>query len=386
MRDEAVIVGVGTSRLGRVPDTGATALMAEAALAALADAGLAMSDVDGLVTTPLRTEALNPPATLIASALGIAPAWLATLDLAGASGTAMIDQAVQAVESGRCNTVLCVTGQNLLSFQSSGSTIGTIARSGVAHPEFEAPLGPLIPSLYALAASEHIARYGTTEAQMAEVAVAIRAHAAGNPAAHKQRAITVEDVLSSAPVSTPLKRLDCSLISDGAAAVIVTTRARAAEIARVVRVAGSGYGQRHGHVGEAETLTATGAVESGRRAFAAAGIGPKDIDVAELYDCFTITVILELEDLGFCEKGEGGAFVEGGRIGPGGALPVTTHGGLLSACHCGVGGGLLHLVEGVTQLRGEAGVRQVDGARTALVHGNGGILGVHCTLILEGAA
>ncbi|WP_226576181.1 thiolase C-terminal domain-containing protein [Acuticoccus sediminis] len=386
MRDEAVIVGVGTSRLGRVPDTGATALMAEAALAALADAGLAMSDVDGLVTTPLRTEALNPPATLIASALGIAPAWLATLDLAGASGTAMIDQAVQAVESGRCHTVLCVTGQNLLSFQSSGSTIGTIARSGVAHPEFEAPLGPLIPSLYALAASEHIARYGTTEAQMAEVAVAIRAHAAGNPAAHKQRPITVEDVLSSAPVSTPLKRLDCSLISDGAAAVIVTTRARAAEIARAVRVAGSGYGQRHGHVGEAETLTATGAVESGRRAFAAAGIGPKDIDVAELYDCFTITVILELEDLGFCEKGEGGAFVEGGRIGPGSALPVTTHGGLLSACHCGVGGGLLHLVEGVTQLRGEAGVRQVDGARTALVHGNGGILGVHCTLILEGAA
>jgi acetyl-CoA acetyltransferase len=148
-----------------------------------------------------------------------------------------------------------------------------------------------------------------------------------------------------------------------------------------VHLLGQGYGLRHSHIGDTE-LTTTGAVDSGRDAFRTAGLKPSDVDVAQIYDCFTITVIIELEDLGFCKKGEGGHFIVGGRIGLGGELPITTHGGLLSACHPGLGGGFFHVLEAVRQLRGDAGERQVNDAEVALVHGNGGVISIHCTLIL----
>lgn len=387
MMPDAVIAGVGESKqLGKVPGRSALQLMAEAASAALDDCGLAMADVDGFITTPLRVSAMNPPATLVASAFGLQPAWLTTMDLAGASGTAMVQQAAAAIAAGQCKTVLCVGGQNLLSQGSRNSAVQAMAQSGVAHPQFELTQGPLIASLYALIASQHMATFGTTEEQMAEVAVALRANATLNPLAQKRDAITVADVMASRPITSPLKMLDCSLVSDGAAAFIVTAADRAGDLRKpAVRILGAGYGQRHGYVGEARDLTVTGAMDAGERAFRMAGLTPADVDVAELYDCFSITVIVELEDLGFCPKGEGGRFVEGGRLRHDGAFPATTHGGLLSCAHFGVAAGMLHVVQGVRQLRGEAGAVQVPDAEIALVHGNGGIISTHCTVILGAA-
>jgi len=383
MTRRAVIVGIGESQIGRVPGRSSLQLQAHAAVAAAADAGLAIGDIDGLLTTPLRVERWNMPAGVVAHNLGIRPRFLSTVDLAGASGVAMIHQAVMAVESGQCDVALCVAGQNLLSHQSRDQAVKSMAESGSAHPQFEVPYGPLGPSLYALIAQRHMYEFGTTSAQLAEVAVAIRGHACLNPNAHKREPLTVADVLASRMITSPLHMFDCAIVSDGAAAVIVTTAERAADLRkRPIHLLGQGYGLRHGHIGDHKQLTITGAVDSGRDAFASAGVERADIDVAEIYDCFTITVIVELEDLGFCAKGEGGSFVEGGRIALGGALPITTHGGLLSGGHPGLPGGFLHVVEGIRQLRGEAGARQVADAELALVHGNGGVASIHATLIL----
>jgi len=381
------IVGIGESAVGKVPDRSALQLQADATSAALADAGLSIADIDGLITTPVRVEAWNMPCGVVASYLGIRPSYLLTLDLAGASGTAMIHHAAMAIASGQCRTVLCVAGQNLLSHKSRSHAVQQMAESGPAHPQFEAPYGPLVASNYALIARRHMHEYGTTEEQMAEVAVTMRKHASLNPNAHKRGLISIGDVLNSPMITSPLKMLDCALVSDGAAAAIVTGADRARDMSRKpVWLRGQGYGLSHSYIGEYLNLTSSGATESGRKAFETAGMTHADIDVAELYDCFTITVIIELEDLGFCKKGEGGAFVQGGRIALGGELPLTTHGGLLSGGHCGLGGGFFHVLEAVRQIRGSAGGRQVKDAKTALVHGNGGTIAIHCTLILSGEA
>jgi acetyl-CoA acetyltransferase len=383
MRRRAALIGIGESRVGRVPDRSALELQADAALAAAEDAGIPFSDIDGLITTPLRVERWNMPCGVVANALGIKPKFLATEDLAGASGAAMIHHAVMTVESGQCDTVLCVAGQNLLSHGSRSQAVKNMAETGSAHPQFEVPYGPLVPSLYALIAQRHMHEFGTTSEQLAEVAVTMRYHASLNPNAHKRELITVDDVLRSNMITAPLHMLDCALVSDGAAAVIVTTADRARDLPQpAVYLRGQGYGLRHSHIGDTEDITTTGAVESGNAAFKLAGVERSDIDVAQIYDCFTITLIVELEDLGFCPKGEGGRFVEGGRIRVGGELPVTTHGGLLSGGHPGLPGGFFHVVEAVRQLRGDAGARQVENAQLALVHGNGGVASVHCTLIL----
>jgi acetyl-CoA acetyltransferase len=383
LRACAALVGIGESPVGSVPGLDALGLQRRAAQAALDDSGLAWEDIDGLLTTPVRVANWAMPCGIVAQGLGLRPRYLATLDVAGASGVAMVHHAAMAVGTRQCETVLCVAGQNLLTHQSRGAAVQNMADAGWAHPDFEVPYGPLVPTLYALAAQRHMHEYGTRAEQMAEVAVALRGHAARNPNAHKREPITVADVLASRMVTSPLHVLDCALVSDGAAAVIVTSRARARDLAKPpVSLLGQGYGFSHTYIGEYDDVTATGAVQSGRVAFEQAGLRPADIDVAELYDCFTITVIIELEDLGFCAKGEGGAFVENGRIRLGGELPVTTHGGLLSAGHPGLAGGMFHVIEAVRQLRGDAGERQVPGAEIALAHGNGGIIGLHCTIIL----
>jgi acetyl-CoA acetyltransferase len=320
---------------------------------------------------------------MVAQGLGIEARYIATLDVAGASGCSMVMHAAMAVATGQASTVLCVGGQPGLSHRGRDSMVKTLAGAGWANPELEAPYGPMVPTLYALVAQRHMQEYGTTAEQLAEVAVAMRGWAAMNPNAQKREPITIADVLASPMVTSPLHVLDCALVSDGAVAVVVTGKERARDLQRKPVVAlGAGSGFSHGYIGEYQDMTRTGAATAGRAAFGQAGVTPADIDVAELYDCFTITVIVELEDLGFCAKGEGGAFVQGGRIGPGGALPVTTHGGLLSAGHPGLAGGMFHVVEAVRQLRGEAGPRQVPDAELALVHGNGGIIGLHCTLVL----
>jgi acetyl-CoA acetyltransferase len=379
----AVIAGIGESPVGRVPGLDTLGLQRRAALAALQDAGLALADIDGLLTTPIRVENWAMPCGVVAEGLGLRPRYLATLDVAGASGTSMVHHAAMAVATGQCHTVLCVGGQNLLSFHSRGAAVQKLADAGWAHPEFEAPYGPMVPTLYALAAQRHMAEYGTTPEQLAQVAVTLREHACLNPNAHKREPLTLEEVMTSRMITSPLRMLDCALVSDGAAAFIVTTPERARGLRQPpVSLLGSGYGHSHTYIGDYRDVTTTGAVQSGRDAFAMAGLAPGDIDVAQLYDCFTITVIIELEDLGFCAKGEGGAYVASQGIGLHSPLPVTTHGGLLSAGHPGLGGGMFHVLEGVRQLRGQADQRQVADAQTALVHGNGGVIGLHCSVIL----
>lgn len=380
---QSVIVGVGESPLGKTPSLDALSLQRKAAHSALLDAGLELKDVDGLITTPLRVANWAMPCAMVAQGLGLIPKYLMTMDMAGASGCAMIHQAMMAIASGQCETVLCVAGQNLLSFSSNGKAIEKMADAGWSHPDYEAPLGLLVPTLYALIAQRHMHEFGTSEQQMAKVAVSIRDHAIRNPLAFKREAIGVEDVLTSKMITSPLKVLDCAIITDGAAAFIVTTKERARDLKKIpVDLLGQGYGYSHTFIGETQCLTTTGAVHSGRDAFIRAQVDRKDIQVAQLYDCFTITVIVELEDLGFCKKGEGGAYVEEVGIGLNSVMPVTTHGGLLSCAHPGTAGGMMHVIEAVRQLRNEATDRQVPNARLAMVHGNGGIIGLHCTLIL----
>jgi acetyl-CoA acetyltransferase len=256
-------------------------------------------------------------------------------------------------------------------------------------PEFnpyESPFRPVLPaSAYALAASRHMHLYGTTREQLAEVAVAARQWALLNPKAWEREPLTVDQVLGARLVSHPLTVRDCCLVSDGGGALVVTSAARARTLRKPpVFVLGFGEALSHQSISNMPDLSTTAARESGAAAYRMAGLGPKEIDVVELYDAFTLCTLLFLEDLGFCAKGEGGAFVASGAIAPGGALPVNTNGGGLSYCHPGMYG-IFVLIEAVRQLRGECGARQASGCHTAIAHGNGGVLSSQCTVILGSA-
>ena len=375
---EAAVVGVGESELG-VTGRSIYQLQTQAARAALADAGLRISDVDGLATTGVERFS----ATAMAEYWGIQPAWVTSTMEGGSSFEFMVGAAVDAIRSGRCNVVLISYGSNQRS--AGGRRLGGVTQPHTPTTQYEAPYGVLSPlSLYAMAAQRHFHEYGTTGEQLAEVAVAAREWALLNPKAYRYGAgsITVDDVLASPMISTPLHRLDCCLVVDGGGAVVLTSLDRARGLPKTpVRVLGCGQSTTHISMSQIPDLTRTGAVEAAARAFAEAGIGPDDVDVVELYDSFTITVLLTLEALDFCDRGEGGAFVEEGRTRPGGSFPMNTNGGGLSYCHPGMYGVLL-LVEAVRQLRGEAGGRQVPGVEVALAHGTGGLLSTHGTVIL----
>src|SRR4030095_4935639 len=271
-----------------------------------------------------------------------------------------------------------------------GSTQRSAGRKNTAPREvnpYETPYRPVLPaSAYALAASRHFHEYGTTREQLAEIAVAARQWALMNPKAWEKTPLTAGEVLSSRMVSHPLTVRDCCLVTDGGGALVMTSAARAKQLRRPpAYVLGTGEWISHYTVSSMPDLTVTGARESAAQAFAMAGLEPKDIDVVEVYDAFTITTLLFLEDLGFCPKGEGGRFVADGAIAPGGRLPVNTNGGGLSYCHPGMYG-LFVLMEAVRQLRGECGARQVQGCETAIAHGNGGVLSSQSTVVLGSAS
>jgi len=378
------ISGVGETRLGALPDQGCLQLYALAAAEAIRDAGLSIGDIDGVLTIDAMAEPYRIHCTTFAEYMGIRSTYSMTCTNGGATSAAMVAHAAAAIRAGYCNHVLIATADKLQTGLSRDQAVTALA-DNAGHPQYERPYGPMIPAMYALAASRHMHDFGTTAEQMAEVAVAARMHAALHPNAQARDPIVAADVLGSRMIASPLRMLDCSLVSDGGGALVIS-RVGAIEPARAtVRLLGAGEGHLNEHIHQAPDLTATGAVISGERAFAMAGVTPGEMDFAMLYDCFTITVLIELEDLGFCAKGEGGHFVEGGAIRLGGKLPVNTHGGLLSHGHPGRPGGIFHIVEAVRQLRGGCGDRQVDGARLGLVHGNGGILSTHCTLILGAA-
>ena len=384
LKNEVAIVGVGESEIGRVPHMTGLGLNAQAAKRALDDAGLKVSDIDGLLTAYSFTEPYFMLGSVMCEYLGLKPRFNASLIVGGASPAVMLKHAAEAIVAGQADTILVCAGENRASGLSRDAAVAALM--AVGHPYYEQPYGSSIPGFYAMIAQRHMHVHGTTREQLAKVAVNTREHALLHPNAHMKKPLTVEDVLSSKPIADPLGMLDCCLISDAGGAFIVTSAERARDLkAKPVYLQGIGEYHTHEHLMCAPSLTEFGATESGRIAYQMAGLRPGDIDVAELYDCFTIVPIIELEELGFCEAGEGGSFFAEGHARIGGKLPVNTHGGMLSHAHAGAAGGLFGIVEAVRQLRGGLGPRQVEGAEVALVHNEGGVLSSHCTVILANA-
>jgi acetyl-CoA acetyltransferase len=377
-RGGAAIVGVAESDLGHVAEgMSVIDLMAQGVARACDDAGIRLRDIDGLLcaATQSRTSGLS-----LSEYLGISPGFIDTTILGGSSFMFHVAHALAAIQLGMCEVAVIAYG-------STQRSIGRRQASVREINPYETPYRPFLPSTaYALAASRHMHEFGTTREQLAEVAVAARQWALLNPAAWEKKPLTLPEVLQARMVSYPFTVRDICLVTDGGGAIILTAPERARSLKKPpVYVLGVGSAITHANISSMPDLTVTGALESGRQAYAMAGLAAKDIDVVELYDAFTINPILFLEDLGFCPKGEGGRFVEGGRLAPGGSLPVNTNGGGLSYCHPGMYG-LLVLIEAVRQLRGECGARQVPGAATAIAHGNGGVLSSQSTVILGTAA
>ena len=378
LRGSAVIAGVATFGLGEAHGFTDMELLVRSARAAVADAGLKMSDIDGLCTASSPASMWAMP---VIEHLGIRPSFIESTMIGGSSFVAHLLPAMQALESGQCNAVLVCYG--------SAQRTATFGRRELVNSRrfldpqpYEAPYEPLQPlSAYALAAARHMHEFGTTRRDLAEVAVAARAWARMNPEAFMRDPLSIEDVLNARMVSDPLSVRDCCLVTDGGGAYVLVRAERARDLPKKpVYVLGNATACWNRQVSSMHDLTVTAASESGAGAFAMAGMKPADIDLLELYDAFTINVLLFLEDLGFCKKGEGGAFVRDGAIAPGGRLPVNTNGGGLSCVHPGMYG-IFTIIEAVRQLRGECGERQVK-AQTALCHGNGGTLSSQSTAIL----
>lgn len=376
LKRACAIAGVAESRLGVVPDSTVLSLQAEALVAALADAGLEKKDVDGLFGSAGWGRL---PQLQMAEYLGIRPTYSDGTAVGGASFEFHLGHAAAAIKAGLCNVAAILYG----STQRSRRERFLFNIQNDLGYQYEAPYGlPTPVGAYALAASRHMAQYGTKPEQLAELAVATRDWARLNPAAYRREELTVDEVMASDMIASPLRRLDCCLVTDGGGCVIVVSPDIAKSLAKPpVWLLGQGEAQSHAQISEMPDLTVTPAAESGKRAFAMAGVTHSDLDVVEIYDSFTITVLLTLESLGFCKPGEGGAFISGGRTGPGGAFPLNTNGGGLSYCHPGQYGIFL-LIEAARQLRGEAGERQVANATMALASGTGGVLSSNSTCIL----
>lgn len=377
-RGSVAIVGAAESDLGAVPaGTSPLDLIAQATHRALEDAGLKLSDIDGafISSNQMRMVPQN-----VCEYFGIQPRYFDSTNVGGASSLTQLMHAHAAIEAGLCTTALIAYG----------STQRLASRAQASPREYwfyESVYRPFLPpSGYALFTSRHMHEFGTTREHLAEVAVAARQWALLNPKAWEKKPLTIEEVLNARMVSEPLGVRDCCLVNDGGGAIILTSAERARSMKKPpVYVLGSGHAVSHRFISSMGSYTTSMAVETGKQAYAMAGLGPKDVSVAELYDCFTITPIVFLEDLGFCPKGEGGRFVSGGNIAPGGGFPVNTSGGGLSYCHPGHYGILL-LVESARQVWGECGTRQVKDCHVALANGNGGEFATECTVLLGAAA
>ncbi|CAN7781826.1 acetyl-CoA acetyltransferase [Cupriavidus necator] len=383
---EAVIISVADAPLiDGMLATPASPVAAQAlvAHAALRQAGLTVGDVDGLLTAGTWgvPGVGQMPTIALGEYLGIVPRFFDGTNIGGAAFESHVGHAAMAIESGQCDVALITYG----STQKSDRSRSLGGRPPALGMQFETPFGlPTPVGGYAMAAMRHMHEFGTTRDQLADIAVAARQWAALNPAATMRAPIQIKDVLDSPKISDPLHVLDACLVTDGAGALVMTT-AEHAKALGVTPVYLRGFGEAHTHWSIAsmpDVARLTSAERSGRDAFAMAGIGHDAIDLAMVYDSFTITVILTLEALGFCARGEGGAFAGSQRVGPGGVFPLNTNGGGLSFAHPGMYG-LFLLIEAVRQLRGEAGARQIPGAQTAIVHGTGGTLSSGATCILS---
>ncbi|CAB3707882.1 thiolase [Achromobacter sp. K91] len=380
LRGKTAVVGVGQAGLGQARGYTEQEVLAQAAMAAIADAGLSLKDIDGITTC----SSLSPMwAMSVVEYLGIRPTFLDSTMIGGSSYVAHLLPAMHALASGQCNAVLVCYGSTQRTAKFNRADL-TRARKSLDPQPYETPYDPPLPvAAYALAASRHMHQYGTTRKQLSEVAVAARKWAQLNPDATMREPLSLADVEAARPVCEPFTVRDCCMVSDGAGAFVLTRSDRARDCARKpVYVMGNATAVWNRQVSSMHDLTVTAALESGRRCYEMAGVSAKDMDLAMLYDAFTINTILFLEDLGFCQKGEGGAFVDDGAIAPGGRLAVNTNGGGLSCVHPGMYGVFL-MVEAVRQLRGECGERQLKDPNLALVHGNGGTLSSQSTAILS---
>lgn len=379
LRGRTAIAGIGVTPVGRVGKT-AFELSLDAAYAALDDAGLQWRDIDGLYTIESRVDAFSTAAPTIAEHLGIHPSFAMTMPTGGMQFLAAVYQAAAVIEAGVCDTVMLICADNLLTGRGRAGVVDHFAETG--HPRFENIFGATIPTLTALYTQRHMHEHGTTEEQLAMVTVQMRANAAQHPMAQLRTPVTIEDVLASPLISAPLRRLNCSLISDGGVALVMTTRERAADLkSKPVYLLGAGEGRSHLHVTQAEHLDRFAAADGARRAFAMAGVTPQDCDVGFLYDAFSILPMFYLEALGFCGRGEGGPFVAAGQIAPDGSIPLNPHGGCLGYGNPGRPGGLVMVAEAVAQLRGTAQGVQIPDARLAVVQGNAGVVSGEMTLV-----
>lgn len=374
----AFITGAGNTAFGRQEGRSALDLMAEGALKAVDDARLPLAGIDAVLCGYATTMPHLMLSTLFCERFSLHPAYAHSVQLGGATGAAMLMLARELVLGGRCQNVLVVAGENRLTGQTRDSSIQTLAQVGDA--DFEVPNGASVPAYYALLASRYLHETGASEADLAEFSVLMRANAARHPDAHLRDIISRENVLASKPIATPLKLLDCCPISDGAMALVVSARPGAGPC---VTISGAGQAHLHQHLTAMADVQHCGAAEAAQRAFDDAGLRVADIDYLAIYDSFTITLTMLIEEIGFAPRGRAAERVRNGDFLPSGALPLNTHGGLLSFGHCGVAGGMGHAVEAYRQMTQRAGERQIKQPAHAFVHADGGVMSSHVSLILS---
>jgi acetyl-CoA acetyltransferase len=382
---DAVIAGIGWSDYPVAPQLDAMDHHALALRRALDDSGLVKSDIDGYMCAGTGFSINLDDAPNMAEYLRIDHRWIDGTSVGGSTFEFYVQHAAAAIEAGLCDVVLVTYGSDMLSRMGrmlGTSTFGHGSGRAPGAAQYESPWGNVLAGGYAMAARRHMHEFGTTPEQLAEIAVGVREFAALNPSAQYRDPITVEDVLASRMIADPLHKLDCCVISDGGGAFIMTTKERAVDLAKPpVYVLGAAGAQTHWSISQMPDFTTTAAAQCGPEAFGRAGVRPEDVGTIQVYDSFTITVLLLLEDMGFCKKGEGGQFVDSGVLRRGGAQPLNTDGGGLSACHPGMRGIFL-INEAVRQLRGEGGQAQVPGCEVAVACGSGGSLSCIATVVL----
>lgn len=373
--DDVFIVGAGEADFEPVPGRTALELASVAVRSALEETDLDPRDIDGFLTGYSLTDGHFMFADAAAEYLGVDPQLSYTINSGGATGCLLVRNAVMAIRSGEAKNVVVVWADNRISGSTRSDAVSKLSQTG--HPGYEVPYRGTIASFYALYASRYLHEWSLDPDDLAEVAVTFRAHAALNASARMRTPLTVAEVVRAKSIAPPLRLLDCCLVTDFGGALILSADPTHARF-RAVRVAGTGGAHPHEHVSQAETLSSTASGLSALGALGRAELTVQDLDFAQLYDCFTITVVMQIEDMGLAPRGQALRYFKEGRFGLGGELPLNTNGGMLS----GVNGGIHHVVEAVRQLQGRAGERQVAGARAGLVHGIGGIMSSHCSLVL----
>lgn len=374
------LVGSGLTRYGRHEGRDSLDLMAQAGALALADAGLARQDIDGVLCGYSTTMPHLMLATRFAEHFGLQPRYAHAVQMGGATGLGLVMLAHHLVRSGAARRIMVVAGENRMTGQSRDAVVQVLAQVG--HPEYEVPLGASIPAYYGLVASRYMHAFGNTERDFAALAVLMRQHASRHEGAQFRTPITEEEVLASRTIATPLKLLDCCATADGGCAVIVSAEPTGSHSVRIL-----GTAQHHNaqHISAMSDLTLLGAGSCTARALQAAGRSLEDVEYAGIYDSFTITLTMLLEEIGLAPRGRAGQWAREGRFSRNGAVPLNLHGGLLSYGHCGVAGAMAHLAEAHLQMTGRAGERQAPRAGVALLHADGGVLSSHVSVVMEKA-